>query len=76
MLEQGVGIICGPKGCLRVSSLLLDWDDPEQRQLGQQFSLAYQAALRANRDPGKDHETLRLLALITTGTGQQRLPGL
>ena len=76
MLDQGVGIICGPKGCLRVSSLLLDWDDPEQRQLAQQFSLAYQAALQANRDPGRDPDVLRLLALISSGTGQQRLPGL
>lgn len=76
MPEPGVGIFCGPRGCQMVSIPPIDMKDPWQRALLQQFSAAYQAAVEAKRDTGKDPETLRLLTLITTGTGQQRLPGL
>ncbi len=71
MAEAGTGFICGPQGCQLVSLPAIDMKDPWQRWLMQQFSRAYQAA----RDPGNDDEVLRLLALITTGTGQMKLPG-
>ena len=75
MPEAGTGFVCGPRGCQLVSVPAIDMDDPGQRWLMQQFGEAYQAAVQAKRDPGNDHEVLRLMALITTGPGQMKLPG-
>lgn len=75
MSEPGTSFVCGPRGCQLVSLPPIAMDDPWQRWLMRQYSEAYQAAVQARRDPGNDDEVLRLLALITTGAGQMKLPG-
>lgn len=75
MPEAGAAFICGPQGCRLVSLPAIDMEDPWQRGLMRLYSEAYQTAVQARRDPGNDNEVLRLLALITTGAGQMKLPG-
>lgn len=75
MLQADCGIIRVAEGCRVVRLKPNNFNDPWIRWQTQQFAKAYQEAVKAGRDPGKDSEVLRLLQLVVERNGQPRLPG-
>jgi hypothetical protein len=76
MSGMGSAIVCTRGGGCRLVRLQpINFDDPQVRQQAQHFAAAYQAAVAAKRDPGRDPEVLRLLPLTLGTPRQPRLPG-